>query len=1039
MMRRLLIMVYIGWWAARVAAAEPVAEPLGSTVHPVAATMVGDAALADVCFVDRSFGWAVGERGVIWHTEDGGKNWQQQPSGVTCRLNSVCFLDARQGWAVGGSSRPYSNATQGIVLRSVDGGKSWINMPGLMLPRLTRVKFFNANDGIAIGAGTSFSPSGVFVTHDGGRGWQPLPGDRAGPWLAGDFLDAETGAVAGWAGRFATIARRQVVHSPLVIASSRSYHSLRLVAPTGGWLVGDGGLVMTTGDLGRSWQTPSAELPNDQFRHFDFRAVAVEGPHVWIAGSPGTRVFHSGDGGKTWNARATGQTAPLCALAFADATHGWAVGELGSILATQDGGQTWQLQRAGGRRSALLAVFADSTDVPLEVVADQAAAEGYLAAVEIVHPTLSGDSQAIDANRVEQAREAAILSGATAAQTAWQFPLPPDDLALGPKELLDALNRANDGRALQRLQSHLVARLRMWRPDVVVTHHVAREGDKPIAGLVEQLLLRAVEAAADPARAVELANEAGLPPWQVKKVYGLQPVGLRGDAVVSTGHFSARLGGTLADWTASARRLSAAAETTSPDSIELRLLANQLTETDGRRGLFSGISLTPGGEARRPSPADVVGEIDDLRRLAVRRRNLRALLERNQGNAAWVGEIERLVDGLDSTSGGELLYQLADGYRERGRLDLAADTFYLIAQRYPDHPLTEPALIWLVQFYAGSEAAKRPVEADVVDMREHESDPTDGADDKVRQASALASIGGDAAPAAGLSRDNRLRRALQLGEYLESSRPLVFAEPLVRFPLVAAQRQLGFANPAKRYFLTLRQLPENDPWRRCAETEEWLARPGELPPPKALGHCRIASERPQLDGKLDEPFWQTADLLRLRGRESLATVNSTKGANADVAKESRPPIVTLAHDAENLYVAVCCPKAQTVDYQVDKRPRPRDADLTQHDRITLRLDVDRDFATWFELTVDHRGWTRDECWGDSHWDPKWYVAAAEDEASWIIEAAVPLSALVAQPPAPKDVWAIGVRRTIPQVGYQSWSGDGSDPESPEQFGFLIFE
>ena len=138
------------------------------------------------------------------------------------------------------------------------------------------------------------------------------------------------------------------------------------------------------------------------FGHFDFHAVAVQGPHVWIAGSPGTRVFHSPDGGKSWQAFATGQTVPLWRLSFVDDMHGWAVGELGSILATQDGGQTWQVQRSGGRRAALLAVFAEARDVPLEVVADEGAAEGYLAAVEILHPTLAGDAVAADRDTVER-------------------------------------------------------------------------------------------------------------------------------------------------------------------------------------------------------------------------------------------------------------------------------------------------------------------------------------------------------------------------------------------------------------------------------------------------------------------------------------------------------------------------------------------------------------------------------------------------------------------------------------------------------------
>ena len=61
--------------------------------------------------------------------------------------------------------------------------------------------------------------------------------------------------------------------------------------------------------------------------------------------------------------------------------------------------------------------------------------------------------------------------------------------------------------------------------------------------------------------------------------------------------------------------------------------------------------------------------------------------------------------------------------------------------------------------------------------------------------------------------------------------------------------------------------------------------------------------------------------------------------------------------------------------RVERSPRQRDADLSAHDRVTLRLDVDRDYTTAFELVVDHRGWTHDACWNDATWNPKWFVAA----------------------------------------------------------------
>jgi photosystem II stability/assembly factor-like uncharacterized protein len=998
-------------------------------------TMRGDAALADVCFVDGATGWAVGDRGAVWHTSDSGRTWQSQDSHTSCRLNSVCFLDSRRGWAVGGTMRPAAHASHGVVLRTRDGGATWTEVPKLILPMLTRVQFFDAEQGVAMGAGSSTAPGGVFHTMDGGQTWRPLPTDGSGDWLAGDFVGPGAGAVAGPAGRLATVVQQCVAVSPQVNAASRSARALRLIAPTGGWLVGDGGLVMTTRDLGHSWQSPPAELPESVTDNFDFHAVAVEGTHVWIAGAPGTRVFHSADSGRTWQSFATGQMVPLRALAFADERTGWAVGDLGTILATQDGGRSWQVQHAGGRRAALVALFGRAADVPLEMIAQYGAAEGYLTAVDVLHPSDAGAAPsrflAGECNRA-----AMIAAGATVAQTAWQFPLPPTDLALAPDELLAALNRAQDGRAIERLSAHVVREIRTWRPEVVVTYHPDYAETDPVAALSQELIYQAIEAAADPTQYVELTTDVGLEPWRVKRVFGLMPTGLRGEQSIVTNEFSPRLGRTLADWAAPSRHLLRAPHTP-PDAYTFQLVTEEDIASTGRRDFFTGSALSPGCEARRPWVPLPESDLDALRRMAQKRRNMQELLERTEagtrhsvlpgvGSAAWAGQVTHLVDGLDATSGGELLFQLAAGYEAGGQLDLAADTYYLLTRRCPNHPLADRALVWLVQFYASSEAAIN-CQPSVPDSRPGQS--RESADNNpVQQASATVPLVPAAPPAVSLSRDDRLRRAVQLGEYLAKARPALFAEPSVRFPLVTAQRQLGYANPAQRYFLALRGLPEDDAWRRCAETELWFAEPGDRPPPKALGICRRTAQRPHLDGQLDEPLWESADALRLTSQPT--------------------PEVRLSYDDAFLYVAVRCPKASGVDYTADDRPRDRDSDLSQRDRVAVRIDVDRDFTTSFELVVDDRGWPRDSCAGDAHWNPKWFIAASSDQESWTVEIAVPLAELVAEPPTARHVWAVAVQRTIPKTGHQSWSGDeaaagnspGDTPDgTPDQFGMVLFD
>ena len=98
--------------------------------------MRADSRLTDVCFTDPQFGWAVGDRGAIWHTQDGGNRWRLQKSGTGCGLQSVHFIDRHNGWAVGGYSHPHSHTGSGIILITHDGGQHWQLDSKLLLPAL---------------------------------------------------------------------------------------------------------------------------------------------------------------------------------------------------------------------------------------------------------------------------------------------------------------------------------------------------------------------------------------------------------------------------------------------------------------------------------------------------------------------------------------------------------------------------------------------------------------------------------------------------------------------------------------------------------------------------------------------------------------------------------------------------------------------------------------------------------------------------------------------------------------------------------------
>ena len=152
-----------------------------------------------------------------------------------------------------------------------------------------------------------------------------------------------------------------------------------------------------------------------------------------------------------------------------------------------------------------------------------------------------------------------------------------------------------------------------------------------------------------------------------------------------------------------------------------------------------------------------------------------------------------------------------------------------------------------------------------------------------------------------------------------------------------------------------------------------------------------------------------------------------------------PAKVLMAHDEKFLYVAVQCrqaPGGALRNHLAAASARPRSFG---RDRVDIYLDIDRTYASYYHLTVDHRGWAADECCGDPSWNPQWFVAAATANGVWTAEAAIPLAELGATIVPGKSVWAVGLQRTVPGVGFQSWTAPASPDAVPEGFGWMAFE
>jgi len=114
--------------------------------------------------------WAIGEMGALLESSDYGHTWQRRRDEEDAAWNDVLFLDASKGWLMGEAGR---------MMRTADGGKNWEPVSSPVKTSLMAVAFRDAAHGVAVGLeGT------LLATHDGGKTWALLPRARrpaAGP------------------------------------------------------------------------------------------------------------------------------------------------------------------------------------------------------------------------------------------------------------------------------------------------------------------------------------------------------------------------------------------------------------------------------------------------------------------------------------------------------------------------------------------------------------------------------------------------------------------------------------------------------------------------------------------------------------------------------------------------------------------------------------------------------------------------------------------------------------------------------------------
>lgn len=1048
---------------------------------PVARTehIADDASLNDVCGIGSDC-WAVGERGVIVRSNDAGATWKTALVPAECSLTSVCFLTNQIGFVAGSRFDAFQKQHVGVLLTTRDGGESWTVVgaplsngdanvgtaigviPADSLPPISFVKYFDLQHAVAIAMpDVANSGSLVLRTADGGRTWNALSSEQNSTrWQSAAFFSPNDGIVVGLGDAAGSVVGDRVITLRQPQRTLRRRRDTSLSSDGSGWMVGDGGLLRTTMDGGVTWPPPVGRLAPALNDVFDYRTVDHDGLNVCVAGSPGSVVLHSADGGASWKFRQLTSSAPINRIRFVGKSTVLAVGAFGVIQRSNDAGLTWSATRNGNYRAAVLCLATDVNDTSFRMLTDISGDQGFRSVV--VQPSASLPREGIDDSvAADRLRIALPMAGANVFSQDWMFSRTQPMQHQVQPELLKTWGMQTDGRLTEILPQRLAQLIRIWRPDAICIDRSSETDEVAKIWLQALEPATAIAAGANPRGAI--LDQVGLRKWSVSRTVvkltgaDTSPLNFAGDSLLENLGTTSDL---VAEYCEAAAELS--------DAIDADSAANQSTTVayavieNGQAAatpshLLAAVMHTPGSDARRRTALISPEQQEQWQQIAQQDRTKRAALKGHLASAetplSLIADLQTLGRNLPARLALQQLQHLASLYESLENLEGQIAVLREITRRFPEAPESADAAELLFQFYSseelrflrrregdtsllvdredfGQQALERipgiSVTSSATLQHDNNSVPRNGlvlqADERLGQGVRLPKSNGRATAAIDEAWDRNADAALRLLYTLAPNRA---TSPRTLLRHAANVRRRGTLGDNST---VLSKAAAGDGLYALLARAELQSTHGANQTPVPVINLPKILSKPVLDGDITELCWQEAFELHL------ADKSDSSDAKSDC-------LIMLAWDEDHLYVAGRIELLDGHSNQLDKSiARHHDTDHKLRDRVKISFDADRDFTSAYEFTIDEAGQTSERCWRATSWNPEWFVAEQADETVWRFELAIPQTELRQLPISAGDLWAIRIQRLVPGVLEQSLVNPDPDAgnDSTQGFGLLRF-
>lgn len=279
--------------------------------------------------------WVAGDKSTILYTADGGTTWQAQlggdPQSTDDDLTKLFFLDAQHGWAMTGS---------GKILGTSDGA-TWAELSKVS-GTSKGVWFQTPQDGLEFESSDSMTQSTVQRSDNGGRTWTPasrcsvdasvggLPRTLQCKLGTAHFVSPTTGFAGGGASvdmRTSLTTFGKTTDGGQTWTMSVIPDSKRSVTGLNFWTEQDGIAVLEKGeevhwtnDGGATWTRSVTQRLWPSF-------YGVGEGKIIVGINEDGGIAYSFNGGRNFTSRPFELPARVRAVTFADAEHGYLVGE----------------------------------------------------------------------------------------------------------------------------------------------------------------------------------------------------------------------------------------------------------------------------------------------------------------------------------------------------------------------------------------------------------------------------------------------------------------------------------------------------------------------------------------------------------------------------------------------------------------------------------------------------------------------------------------------------------------------------------------